>query len=165
MRLGFLLSFNKSIGLSKAWDWVGLYSQGCARWISAKPPNEVSRYFLFISLPVWYMVAITLSSEIKDLLLRFSAMRDALIAFIAPIAFRSIHGTCTKPPIGWHVIPNEQSSLPYQSYKPNQSCLQTSLHWYKLHDLLLSHKAIMSNGTIELMCHPVFCQWRTEITI
>jgi len=34
-----------------------------------------------------------LSNEIRHLLVRFSAMRDALIAFIAPIAFRSIHGT------------------------------------------------------------------------
>ncbi|CSC63410.1 Uncharacterised protein [Vibrio cholerae] len=28
------------------------YSQGGARWISANPPSEVSRYFLFISFPV-----------------------------------------------------------------------------------------------------------------
>ncbi|CRZ84208.1 Uncharacterised protein [Vibrio cholerae] len=55
------------------------------------------------------MVSITLSSEIKHLLVRLSAMREALIAFTAPIALRSIQGTCTKPPIGSQVIPNECS--------------------------------------------------------
>lgn len=69
------------------------YSHGGAIWMIAKPPRDVSRYFLFMSLPVWYMVSITLSNEIRHLLVRFSAIRDALIAFTAPIALRSIQGT------------------------------------------------------------------------
>ena len=46
-----------------------------------------------------------LSNEIRHLLVRFSAMRDALMAFIVPIAFRSMHGICTRPPIGSQVSP------------------------------------------------------------
>ena len=33
------------------------------------------------------------------------ARRDALIALIEPIALRSIHGTCTRPPTGSQVRP------------------------------------------------------------
>ena len=61
----------------------------------AKPPWEVSRYLAFISLPVAYMVAMTLSKDTQALLVRRSAMREALIALTAAIALRSIQGTCT----------------------------------------------------------------------
>ncbi len=56
---------------------------------------EVSRYLAFMSLPVSYMVSITLSRHTRGSLVRRSAIRAALTAFTAAIALRSMHGTCT----------------------------------------------------------------------
>lgn len=59
------------------------------------PPREVSRYLAFMSLPVSYMVSITLSSETRGSLVRRIAIRAALIALTEAMALRSMHGTCT----------------------------------------------------------------------
>ncbi len=47
----------------------------------------------------------TLSSETRGSSKRRSAMREALIAFIAAMPFRSIQGTCTCPATGSQVKP------------------------------------------------------------
>ena len=60
-----------------------------------QPPREVSRYLAFMSLPVSYMVSITLSSETRGSLVRRIAIRAALIALTEAMALRSMHGTCT----------------------------------------------------------------------
>jgi hypothetical protein len=51
------------------------------------------------------MVLMTLSSETLCLPSPRSAMREALIAFTAPIALRSMQGICTRPPMGSQVRP------------------------------------------------------------
>lgn len=55
--------------------------------------REVSRYLAFISLPVSYMVSITLSRQTRGSLVRRSAIRAAFTAFTAAMALRSMHGT------------------------------------------------------------------------
>ena len=59
----------------------------------AKPPWEVSRYLAFISLPVSYMVSITLSKVTRGLVVRCKAMRLALMALTEAMALRSMQGT------------------------------------------------------------------------
>ena len=58
-----------------------------------------------MSAPVRHIVLMTLSSETLCVPSPCSASRAALIAFTAPIALRSIHGTWTSPPIGSQVSP------------------------------------------------------------
>ena len=58
-----------------------------------------------MSLPVSRMVLMTLSNDTLCSPLPLSAKREAFIALIAPIALRSIQGTCTKPPTGSQVNP------------------------------------------------------------
>ena len=58
-----------------------------------------------MSAPVWRIVRMTLSSETLWLPSPASASRAALIALTAPIALRSMHGTCTRPPMGSQVRP------------------------------------------------------------
>ena len=58
-----------------------------------------------MSLPVSYMVSITLSKVTRGLVVRRNAIRLALIAFTEAMALRSIQGTCTWPPTGSQVKP------------------------------------------------------------
>ncbi|MDI2037365.1 hypothetical protein PJL15_04513 [Paenarthrobacter nitroguajacolicus] len=58
-----------------------------------------------MSLPVSRMVTITSSNDTRCVPSPHNAIFAALIAFAAAIAFRSIHGICTNPPIGSHVNP------------------------------------------------------------
>ena len=62
-------------------------------------------YLSSISAPVTFMVSITLSKETKCCPLPRQASRAALTALTAPMALRSIQGTCTRPPTGSHVRP------------------------------------------------------------
>src|SRR6185312_1349288 len=72
---------------------------------TAKPPREVSLYLSFMSRPVSRMVLMTLSSDTRCLPSLRIAMRCALMALTEPIALRSMHGICTRPPIGSQVRP------------------------------------------------------------
>ena len=58
-----------------------------------------------MSAPVSRIVLMTLSSGTKCSPSPRSDMRAALIALIEAIALRSMHGTCTRPPIGSQVRP------------------------------------------------------------
>ena len=59
----------------------------------ASPPSDVSLYFEFMSFAVSHMVLITLSKGTLAFLESVSkANYAALIAFIAPMVFLSIHG-------------------------------------------------------------------------
>src|SRR3954470_13319241 len=73
--------------------------------LTARPPRAVSLYFTDMSAPVETIVAITLSRETLCLPSPESASRAALIAFTLPMALRSMHGTCTSPPMGSQVRP------------------------------------------------------------
>ena len=64
-----------------------------ATTLIASPPWEVSRYLAFMSLPVSYMVSITLSRQTRGSLVRRIAMRAALTALTAEMALRSMQGT------------------------------------------------------------------------
>ena len=77
-----------------------------------------SRYLAFMSLPVSYMVSITLSKVTRGFVVRRNAIRLALIAFTEAIALRSIQGTCTCPPTGRKLSPD---------YVPSQFQLQYTL--------------------------------------
>lgn len=77
----------------------GLAKRGLWRAINRRQRSslpcrrEVSRYLAFISLPVSYMVSITLSRQTRGSLVRRSAIRAAFTAFTAAMALRSMHGT------------------------------------------------------------------------
>jgi drug/metabolite transporter (DMT)-like permease len=87
-------------------DPTGLYrADQHSITLTARPPREVSLYFLCMSRPVMRIVLIALSSETKCLPSPRSAILAALIALAEPIAFRSMHGTWTRPPIGSQVRP------------------------------------------------------------
>src|ERR1700730_18283899 len=73
--------------------------------LTANPPREVSRYFECISRPVCRIVSTAWSRETRWVPSPCSAREAALIALTAPKALRSMHGICTNPPIGSHVIP------------------------------------------------------------
>src|SRR5690606_9771773 len=79
------------------------YSPQVQTTLIASPPREVSRYLSFISLPVSYIVSITLSSDTRGSDVRRSAIRAAFTAFTALIALRSMQGICTCPATGSQV--------------------------------------------------------------
>ena len=58
-----------------------------------------------MSCPVCRIVAMTWSSETLCVPSPRTASRAALIAFIAPMALRSMQGICTSPAIGSQVSP------------------------------------------------------------
>src|SRR5690606_41914845 len=71
---------------------------------TANPPSEVSLYLLFISCAVCHIVFTTLSNGTFTFLGSVSkANSAALMALMAPMVLRSIHGICTKPAIGSQV--------------------------------------------------------------
>src|SRR4029078_12808026 len=72
---------------------------------TANPPRDVSLYLSCMSRPVSRIVLMTLSSDTRCLPSPRIAMRCALIALTEPIALRSMHGICTRPPIGSQVRP------------------------------------------------------------
>ena len=72
---------------------------------TANPPREVSLYWSFMSSPVRFMVAITLSRLTKCVPSPTMARRVASMALIAPMALRSMQGICTSPPMGSQVRP------------------------------------------------------------
>src|SRR5690606_14759686 len=71
--------------------------------LTARPPSLVSLYFVDMSSPVWRIVSTTASSETKCSPSPRRARRAAVTAVDAAIAFRSMHGICTSPPIGSQV--------------------------------------------------------------
>jgi 5'-nucleotidase len=73
-----------------------------------RQPTSAARGFLVLVLHVAAGVAHGLDDLVeRDLVLAVAAqaMREALIAFTAPIALRSMQGICTRPPIGSQVRP------------------------------------------------------------
>src|SRR3954469_2387966 len=73
---------------------------------TASPPSDVSLYFVFISFAV-SAIAFTVVSKSRRRLAGISllAIMKPVHALTAPNAQRSMHGTCTKPATGSHVIP------------------------------------------------------------
>src|SRR5260221_12591833 len=72
----------------------------------ARPASLVSLYLLFMSFAVWAR-AITVASKLTRCLDAISllAIAKAVQALTAPNAHRSMHGTCTYPATGSHVMP------------------------------------------------------------
>src|SRR5690606_31499769 len=74
--------------------------------LMARPPSAVSLYLWFISTAVSHMVFTTASKETfakSGVLCRASC--EAVMAFMAPMVFLSMQGTCTSPAIGSQVRP------------------------------------------------------------
>src|SRR5262249_25453959 len=82
-----------------------LRSPGTSSTITASPPRAFSLYLSFMSAPVSRMVLMPLSKDTKWWPPPRRAMRAALTAFTAAIAFLSMQGTCTSPPMGSQVRP------------------------------------------------------------
>src|SRR5690606_10657866 len=83
-----------------------IYQQSLRYTPTASPPSEVSLYFVFMSLAVSHMVLTTLSKGTFALAgSESNASSAALMALMAPMQLRSIHGICTNPPMGSQVRP------------------------------------------------------------
>src|SRR4029077_9836028 len=85
----------------------------------ASPASLVSLYLLFISLAVWANAAIVSSRPTRWLAaISLLAIAQAVHALTAPNAQRSMHGICTYPATGWHVIPRCGSSADSAAFSP-----------------------------------------------
>ena len=73
--------------------------------VDRQPAARGFLVLVLMSRPVSRMVLMTLSRRTRCVPSPRRAMRAALIALTAPIALRSMHGICTRPPIGSQVRP------------------------------------------------------------
>src|SRR3954447_9595213 len=78
---------------------------------TARPPSDVSLYFEFISFAVSAMAVTVVSKSTRRFAgISLLAIMKPVHDFTAPNAQRSMHGSCTKPATGSHVIPRWCSS-------------------------------------------------------
>src|SRR5262249_3186420 len=73
--------------------------------LTARPPLAGSLYLLAMSAPVSRIALIAASSDTWGEASPASARRAAVVALTLPIAWRSMHGICTRPPPGSQVRP------------------------------------------------------------
>src|SRR4029453_8728115 len=86
----------------------------------ARPASLVSLYLLFMSFAVWARAA-TVASRLTRCLdaISFLATAYAGHALTAPNAQRSMHGTCTYPATGSHVMPRWCCSADSAAFSTN----------------------------------------------
>src|SRR5436190_23720120 len=78
---------------------------------TASPPSDVSLYFEFISFAVSAIASTVVSKSTRRWAgISLLAIMKPVHDLTAPNAQRSMHGTCTNPATGSHVIPRWCSS-------------------------------------------------------